>query len=97
MGLFNTLKDKAIADRQRIVLPEGTEPRTLQAANQVITDGVADIIPPYDKIPRFCAYRTLVPLSIWGVKSSIKSTIVEPILNIPSSSPFWIAMGVAEV
>lgn len=44
MGLFNTLKDKAIADRQRIVLPEGTEPRTLQAANQVIADGVADII-----------------------------------------------------
>ena len=44
MGLFNTLKDKAIADRQRIVLPEGTEPRTLQAANQVIADGVANII-----------------------------------------------------
>ena len=44
MGLFNTLKDRAIADRQRIVLPEGTEPRTLQAANQVIADGVANII-----------------------------------------------------
>lgn len=43
MGLFNTLKDKAIANRQRIVLPEGTEPRTLQAANQVIADGIADI------------------------------------------------------
>ena len=44
MGLFNTLKDKAIANRQRIILPEGTEPRTLQAANQVIADGIADII-----------------------------------------------------
>ena len=43
MELFNTLKDKAIANRQRIVLPEGTEPRTLQAANQVIADGIADI------------------------------------------------------
>lgn len=43
MGLFNTLKDKAIANRQRIILPEGTEPRTLQAANQIIADGIADI------------------------------------------------------
>ena len=44
MGLFNALKEKAIADRQRIVLPESTEPRTLQAANQVIAEGIADVI-----------------------------------------------------
>ena len=43
MGLFNTLKDRAVANKQRIILPEGTEPRTLQAANQVIADGIADI------------------------------------------------------
>lgn len=43
MGLFNTLKEKAIANRQHIILPEGTEPRTLQAANQVLADGIADI------------------------------------------------------
>ncbi|MGN0212992.1 MAG: phosphate acetyltransferase [Muribaculaceae bacterium] len=44
MELFNALKDKAIACRQRIVLPESTEYRTLQAANQVIAEGIADII-----------------------------------------------------
>ncbi len=44
MGLFNALKEKAIACRQRIVLPEGTESRTLQAANQVIAEGIADVI-----------------------------------------------------
>lgn len=42
--LFNKLKLKAIANKQRIVLPEGTEPRTLQAANQIIADDIADII-----------------------------------------------------
>lgn len=44
MELFNALKDKAIACRQCIVLPESTEYRTLQAANQVIAEGIADII-----------------------------------------------------
>ena len=44
MGLFSKLKDKAIAQKQRIVLPESTEYRTLQAANQVIAEGIADII-----------------------------------------------------
>lgn len=44
MGLFDKLKDNAMAKRQRIVLPESTEPRTLTAANQLIADGVADII-----------------------------------------------------
>ncbi len=44
MGLFDALKDKAMLNKQRIVLPEGTEPRTLTAANQLIADGVANII-----------------------------------------------------
>ena len=44
MGLFSKLKEKAIAQKQRIVLPESTEYRTLQAANQVIAEGIADII-----------------------------------------------------
>lgn len=44
MGLFNTLKNKAIANKQRIVLPEGDEPRTLTAADHVIADGIADVI-----------------------------------------------------
>lgn len=44
MELFDKLKAKALTNRQRIVLPEGTEPRTLTAANRIIGDGIADII-----------------------------------------------------
>lgn len=44
MSLFEKLTAKAKADRQRIVLAEGTEPRTLTAADRIIADGVADII-----------------------------------------------------
>lgn len=44
MGLFDKLKENAVAQKQRIVLPESTEPRTLTAANQIIADGVGDII-----------------------------------------------------
>jgi phosphate acetyltransferase len=44
MGLFEQLTKKAKAERQRIVLPEGTEPRTLTAADRIITEGIADII-----------------------------------------------------
>lgn len=44
MGLFEKLTAKAKADRQRIVLPEGNEPRTLTAANRIINDGIAEVI-----------------------------------------------------
>ena len=44
MDLINEIIARAKADRQRIVLPEGTEERTLKAADQVLADGVADII-----------------------------------------------------
>ena len=42
--LINEIVERAKANRQRIVLPEGTEERTLKAANQILTDGVADLI-----------------------------------------------------
>lgn len=35
---------RAKANKQRIVLPEGTEERTLKAADRLLADGVADII-----------------------------------------------------
>ena len=41
--LFEKLRDQAIAQRQRIILPESTEPRTLRAADRLLADGVADI------------------------------------------------------
>ena len=44
MGLFEKLTAKAKSSRQRIVLPEGTEPRTLTAADRIIAEGIADII-----------------------------------------------------
>ena len=36
--LINEIVERAKANRQRIVLPEGTEERTLKAANQILTD-----------------------------------------------------------
>lgn len=44
MELFEKLTVKAKANKQRIVLPEGTEPRTLTAADRIIADEIADII-----------------------------------------------------
>lgn len=43
-ALFEKLKEAAIASRQRIVLPESLEPRTLRAADRVLAEEVADII-----------------------------------------------------
>lgn len=44
MELFEKLTAKAKANKQRIVLPEGNEPRTLTAADRIIGDNIADII-----------------------------------------------------
>lgn len=44
MNLFEKLTTKALANPQRIVLPEGLEPRTLTAADRIIADGLAKII-----------------------------------------------------
>ena len=43
MALFDRLIQTAKNNRQRIVLAEGTEPRTLKAADMIIEDGIADI------------------------------------------------------
>ena len=44
MDLMQEIIARAKADKQRIVLPEGTEERTLKAADRLLADGVADII-----------------------------------------------------
>ena len=44
MNLIDEIIARAKADKQRIVLPEGTEERTLTAADRLIGDGVAEII-----------------------------------------------------
>jgi phosphate acetyltransferase len=43
MNLIESIKESARQDRQRIVLPEGHEERTLKAADIVIKEGLADI------------------------------------------------------
>ena len=44
MDLIKQIVERAKANKQRIVLPEGTEERTITAADSLIKDGVADII-----------------------------------------------------
>lgn len=44
MKLFDKLTQCAKDNKQRIVLPESTEPRTLTAADRIIADGIAEII-----------------------------------------------------
>ncbi|MCL1943715.1 MAG: phosphate acetyltransferase [Candidatus Azobacteroides sp.] len=44
MDLIQSIIERAKANKQRIVLPEGTEERTLKAADRVLADEVAEII-----------------------------------------------------
>ena len=44
MDLIKQIVERAKANKQRIVLPEGTEVRTITAADQLLADGVAEII-----------------------------------------------------
>jgi phosphate acetyltransferase len=44
MHLLKSIIERAKANKQRIVLPEGTEKRTLQATDLLLKDGVAEII-----------------------------------------------------
>lgn len=44
MDLLHQIVERAKADKQRIVLPEATEERTLRAADRVLADEMADLI-----------------------------------------------------
>ncbi len=44
MTLFERLTKRAQENPQRLVLPESLEPRTLQAANKIIAEGIANVI-----------------------------------------------------
>ncbi|MDE5837629.1 MAG: phosphate acetyltransferase, partial [Paramuribaculum sp.] len=44
MELIEKMSARAKAQPQRIVLPEGTEPRTLSAADRIIAEKLAEII-----------------------------------------------------
>ncbi|WP_321438668.1 phosphate acetyltransferase [uncultured Bacteroides sp.] len=72
MDLINEIIARAKADRQRIVLPEGTEERTLKAADQVLADGVADLIllGNPEEIKSLAAK--------WELKNIAKAEIIDP-------------------
>ena len=72
---------KAQGNKQRIVLAEGTEPRTIQAADRILADGVADIV----LIGAKAEIEALV--KEYGLKNIDKATIVEP-LNNPKAQQY---------
>ena len=72
MSLMNQIVERAKANKQRIVLPEGTEERTLKAANQLLADEVADLILIGN--PEEIAGLA----KEWGLKHIGKATIINP-------------------
>ncbi len=73
MDLLQDIITRAKADKQRIVLPEGTEERTLRAADKLLADGVASIILIGNKteISQLAAS--------YGLKNIDLATIVDPL------------------
>ncbi|MDR1004135.1 MAG: phosphate acetyltransferase [Prevotellaceae bacterium] len=70
--LIDEIVARAKSNRQRIVLPEGTEERTLKAANQVLTEGIADLILLGNPSEiHACAKE-------WGLGNIEKATIIDP-------------------
>lgn len=75
MDLLQQIVARAKANKQRIVLPEASEERTLRAADRVLADELADIIligNPDDIHSDAAA---------WGLKNIDKATIVDPLNN----------------
>ena len=72
MDLISQIVERAKSNKQRIVLPEGTEERTLKAANQVLTDGVADLIILGNPSEIMDLARE------WGLGNISRATIIDP-------------------
>ena len=81
MDLLQQIVARAKSDKQRIVLPEATEERTLKAADKVLADEIADIILIGNpgEIKKLSAQ--------WGLKNIEKATIVDP-QNNPKSEEY---------
>lgn len=81
MDLLNQIIARAKANKQRIVLPEAEEERTLRAADKVLADGIAEIIliGNPDNIKRLAGE--------WGLKHIDNATIVDP-ENNPRSEEY---------
>ena len=72
MDLISQIVERAKANKQRIVLPEGTEERTLKAADQVLAEGVADLI----ILGNPAEINQLA--TEWGLNHISKATIIDP-------------------
>jgi phosphate acetyltransferase len=75
MNLIDQIKENARKNKQRIVLPESYEERTLKAADRVLQDGTAEIIllgRPQD-IQKQAASL--------GLKNIGKATLIDPLTN----------------
>ena len=72
MDLLSQIIARAKSNKQRIVLPEATEERTLRAADRLLADEVADIIliGNPDKVNGLAAE--------WGLTHIGKATIIDP-------------------
>ena len=81
MDLLQQIVARAKANKQRIVLPEATEERTLRAADRVLADDLANIIliGNPDEIAALAAK--------WGLENIGKATIIDP-LNNPKSEEY---------
>lgn len=81
MDLIESIIARAQANPQRIVLPEGTEERTLKAADAVIEQKIANIILLGNK-------SKIQQLSVqFGLKNIDKATIIDP-ENNPDASKY---------
>lgn len=72
MDLIAKIIERAKADKQRIVLPEGTEERTLTAADRALADGLADLI-ILGNIDELHALADRL-----GLKNIDKATLIDP-------------------
>lgn len=81
MDLLQQIVARAKADKQRIVLPEAEEERTLRAADKVLADDMADII----LIGNPGNIKKLA--KEWRLGSIDKATIIDP-MNNPKSEEY---------
>lgn len=81
MNLLEHIVARAKSNKQRIVLPEATEERTLKAADRVLADDLADLI----LIGNPNELKTLA--AKWDLHNIDKATIVDP-LNNPKAEEY---------
>ena len=75
MDVIKSLIERASNNKQRIVLPEGTEERTLKAADKAIADGIAHIILIGDKA------EIMALAEKFELKNIEQATIIDPANN----------------